>query len=364
MSSTFRPFDSNGPRRLLRDRVPAHADEVCAAYIGDAAEVLPDLPAAAVDAIVTDPPAGIRFRGMRWDTFRPARPRGRAEEQVDPARQAFIDFLNPVMRECLRVLKPGGHALAWAIPRTSHWTATAIEDAGFEVRDVITHHFGTGFPKTRLLARPWRGWSTSLKPASEHWILARKPLEGDLRQNLRTHGTGALNIAACRIVRGRLSRWPADLVLSHHSDCGKECVPGCPVAELDRQSGTRSGASTFFYVAKPSPRERNLGLPNAPGAARRRRNERLLFWSVPQPGANNHPTVKSVTLMRYLCRLVTPPGGLVIDPFMGSGSTGVAAIREGFSFLGIESNAGYVLDIAVHRLRYAAGADSTGEEAA
>ena len=363
MSSTIRPGSGKDPRRLLPARVPAHADEVCAVYLGDAAEVLRDLPDAVVDAVVTDPPAGIRFRGMRWDTFRPARPRAGAAE-VDPPRQAFIVFLNPVMRECLRVLKPGGHALAWAIPRTSHWTATAIEDAGFEVRDVITHHFGTGFPKTRLLARPWRGWSTSLKPASEHWILARKPLEGDLRQNLRTHGTGALNIAACRIVNAKLSRWPADLVLSHHPDCGKECAPGCPVAEMDQQSGARSGPSTFFYVAKPGPRERNLGLPNAPGTARRQRNERLLFWSLPQPGANNHPTVKSVTLMRYLCRLVTPPGGLVVDPFMGSGSTGVAAIREGFSFLGIERDAGYLRDIAMHRLRHAAGADRTGEEAA
>lgn len=117
-------------------------------------------------------------------------------------------------------------------------------------------------------------------------------------------------------------------------------------------------------MAKPSPKERNLGLPDAPDTARRRRNERLLFWSVPQPGANSHPTVKSVTLMRYLCRLVTPPGGLVVDPFMGSGSSGVAAIREGFSFLGIERDASYVLDIAVHRLRHAAGADSTVEEAA
>jgi site-specific DNA-methyltransferase (adenine-specific) len=357
-------FTDHGPCRLLPGRVPAYADDACAVYIGDAAEVLRDLPDAVVDAVVTDPPAGIRFRGMRWDTFRPTRPRGRSGEQTAPVRPAFIDFLNPVMRECLRVLKPGGHTLAWAIPRTSHWTATAIEEAGFEVRDVITHHFGTGFPKTRLLARPWRGWSTALKPASEHWILARKPLEGDLPQNLRAYGTGALNIAACRIVRGRLSRWPADLVLSHHPDCGKECVPGCPVAELDEQSGSRPGASTFFYVAKPSPRERNLGLPNAPGTARRRRDERLLFWSVPQPGANNHPTVKSVTLMRYLCRLVTPPGGLVVDPFMGSGSTGVAAIREGFSILGIERDAGYVLDIAVHRLRYASGTDGTGEEAA
>ncbi|HSR26774.1 MAG TPA: site-specific DNA-methyltransferase [Candidatus Eisenbacteria bacterium] len=196
------------------------------------------------------------------------------------------------------------------------------------------------------------------RSSSRHWILARKPLEGDLRQNLRTHGTGALNIAACRIVRGRLSRWPADLVLSHHPDCGRECVPGCPVAELDEQSGSPPGASTFFYVAKPSPRKRNLGLPNAPDTARRRRNERLLFWSIPQPGANNHPTVKSVTLMRYICRLVTPPGGLVMDPFMGSGSTGVAAIREGFSFLGIERDTGYVLDIAVHRLRHATGADA------
>ncbi len=355
-------LSDSGPRRLLTNRVPTYADDVCAVYIGDAVEVLRDLPASTVDAVVTDPPAGIRFRGMRWDTFRPTGTRGRADADADPARQAFIDFLNPVMRECLRVLKPGGHTLAWAIPRTSHWTATAIEDAGFEIRDVVTHHFGTGFPKTRLLARPWRGWSTALKPASEHWILARKPLEGDLRQNLRTYGTGALNIAACRVGDGKPGRWPADLVLTHHPDCGKECVADCPVAELDRQSGT--GASRFFYVAKPSPRERNLGLPNAPDAARRRRHERLLFWSLPQPGANNHPTVKSVALMGHLCRLVTPRGGLVVDPFMGSGSTGVAAIREGFSFLGIERDAGYVLDIAVHRLRHASGTDCAGEEAA
>jgi DNA modification methylase len=355
-------LDDSGPRRLLAARAPTHADDVCAVYVGDAAEVLRDVPDAVVDAVVTDPPAGIRFRGMRWDTFQAAGPRGRSGAEAGPVRQAFVEFLRPVMRECLRVLKPGGHALAWAIPRTSHWTATAVEDAGFEIRDVITHHFGTGFPKTRLLARPWRGWSTALKPASEHWILARKPLEGDLQQNLLTYGTGALNIAASRVGDGRPGRWPADVVLSHHPDCGEECVPDCPVAELDRQSGT--GASRFFYVAKPSPRERNLGLPNAPETARRQRGERLLFWSLPQPGANNHPTVKSVALMRYLCRLVTPPGGLVVDPFMGSGSTGVAALGEGFAFLGIEREAGYVLDIAVHRLRHASSTDHAGEEAA
>jgi DNA modification methylase len=352
-----------GPRRLLPRRVPAHADASCAVYVGDAAEILRDLPDAAADAIVTDPPAGIRFRGMHWDTFRPLRMRANSAS-ADAARHAFIDFLTPVMRECLRVLKPGGHALAWAIPRTSHWTATAIEDAGFEVRDVITHHFGTGFPKARLLARPWQGWSSALKPASEHWILARKPLEGDLLHNLQLHGTGALNIAACRITDGRLSRWPADLVLSHQPECGKECAPDCAVAELDRQSRTQGGASRFVYVAKPSPWERNLGLPNAPVAPRRQHDDRLLFWSVPQPGANNHPTVKAVTLMSFLCRLVAPPGGLLVDPFMGSGSTGVAALREGISFLGIERDAAYVFDIAVHRLRHAACADGIGEEAA
>jgi DNA methylase len=347
------------PRHLLAKRLPAHFDDKFAAYIGEAAELLREIPDNVIDAVVTDPPAGIRFRGMSWDTFGPAG----GSRRTSMNRRGFISFLNPVMRECLRVLKPGAHALTWALPRTSHWTATAIEDAGFEIRDVITHHFGTGFPKTRLLKGHWRGWSTTLKPASEHWILARKPLQGaDLQQNLRAHRTGALNIADCRIADRNLPRWPADLVLSHHPDCEEECLAGCPVAELDRQSG-RPGASRFFYVAKPSVGERNLGLPKAPMKKHRRGfEEPVFFGSVPIPGANNHPTVKSVALMSFLCRLVTPPGGLIVDPFMGSGSTGVAAIREGFMFLGIERESEYVLQIAVHRLRYAAS--FTSEELA
>lgn len=312
---------------------------------------LPSLPSNSVDALVTDPPAGIGFMGKAWDGNR-------------GGRDQWIAWLATVMRECLRVLKPGSHALVWALPRTSHWTATAIEDAGFEIRDVHHHIFGTGFPKSKA----------QLKPAVEHWILARK------------RGSGALNIGACRIGCGvdrpvmvrtktevaatsmsgvstgatsngettTVGRWPAHLSLDddaagmldeqsgvHKSGGGNTRTSSLgvmnddgwkpTVAPIKRPPQDIGGASRFFYVAKAS------------------RSDKTARGTVD----NKHPTVKSIALMRWLIRLIASPGGLVLDPFAGSGSTGVACEAEGMRFVGIEQDAGHA-DVATRRI--AAGA--------
>jgi site-specific DNA-methyltransferase (adenine-specific) len=355
---------------------------------------------------------------------------GKAWDEDKGGRRQWIAWMASVMAEALRVLKPGGHALVWALPRTSHWTATALEDAGFEVRDCLVHVFGSGFPKSQNvaiaidkskgamgargrrasfvgnlaqgedvdramampahepitdLAKQWQGWGTALKPASEHWWLVRKPLIGTVAASVERYGTGALNIDASRVpAQGRplieskaeksvsaygdglngsravgltdTGRWPPNLLLSHTEDCAEgACADGCAVAEMDRQSGTTKsrigkprgsatsgdgwgmtatgaeyedsgGASRFFpmfrYQAKPSKSEK---------------------------GATNvHPTVKPIALMDWLIRLVTPPGGVVLDPFLGSGTTGVAAVKGGFGFIGIEREAEY---LAIARAR-------------
>ena len=370
---------------------------------GDCLDVLKTFADESVDACVTDPPAGINFLGktwddpQAWDDYRRARNEndagrdnvfGRtsraAPEIARGSREIFIAFIQAVMVEVLRVLKPGGHALVWAIPRTSHWTTTAIEDAGFEIRDVITHHFGSGFPKSLDVskaldkaagaerkvvgskvglpgyslahqgagrfrgdnaegecaitapstddAKTWEGFGTALKPASEHWILARKPLIGTVVANVLKHGTGVLNVDGCRVATDENlnggayakdgsdradgygdwqfkrtgaageykqppGRWPPNTVLSHAEGCrvvgtttikgdpreggegtrpggfiapgadkgdgkpcGKlygdsevpiyECVEGCAVAELDRQSGPRTSGSRKAGVRK------------------------------------------------------------------------------------------------------------------
>lgn len=397
---------------------------------GDCLEQLKTLPSDSVDSMVTDPPAGIAFMGKEWD-------------EDKGGRKQWVAWMTDVMGEALRVLKPGAHGLVWALPRTSHWTATALEDAGFEVRDVVTHLFGTGFPKSLDIskamdktagaereivgkrpwsnakmeaghgisglkqagsfageysaervnvpitapatdaAKQWAGWGTALKPASEHWILVRKPIsEKTVAANVLMWGVGGINIDGCRIegvaparteggvsnstsaleggVRTRTAysthtqgRFPANLVLSHSEHCiDDQCDIECAIKALDGQSlaggmhsagkariggakqtkdgalfgignhngnGTRigdsGGASRFFYVAKASKTDKGEG--------------------------NTHPTVKSTALMRYLCRMITPPGGAVLDPFTGSGSTGVAAITEGFLFIGIEKENEY-----------------------
>lgn len=615
-------------------------------HLGDCIEVMKGLEEASIDAVVCDPPYGLEFMGKDWD--RPwavgfSKPGyGDADRAVRPS---FGDNRNPTCTACggrargarrcacavpqwkgtgkinegqalqdwcelwaveaLRVLKPGGHLLAFGGTRTYHRMACAIEDAGFEIRDSIHWLYGSGFPKSMDVskaidkaargvpqggsdptsphhgryktqategkrdegdvgqgygagpgqfmvgdvdpatgrkivgvvpgrsphaqaegwgnpgtdqwnedkrgtqpmvvtapatpeAEQWSGWGTALKPAHEPIVVARKPLIGTVATNVLTHGTGALNIDACRVstndrlgggaekettpeqkgnegwtrpwmedpeaqaahaarVRTNvakaedLGRWPANLVLSHSEDCrrvgtrtikgitgtsagrmaGKEsavyggytgrserageptgfvdedgnetveaweCGPDCAVAELDRQSGERKaggvvrgtetshtgqngiygtfarvenkphsdsgGASRFFsvfpgeapflYCAKAARSERNAGMGNSP--------EKPLLWSAgtKNPGSfqgegtkkaaqNNHPTVKPVALMRWLVRLVAPPGATVLDPFVGSGTTGMAAVHEGCEFVGIDSNAEY-LEIARARI--------------
>lgn len=435
---------------------------------GDCLDVLKQIQDASVDAVVTDPPSGTGFMGKEWDRFgfvveREANKEkhnkgilpyygrgGKHEDRMKHtrrAREAFVGFITEVMSECLRGLKPGGHAVVWALPRTSHWTAMAMEDAGFEIRDVIVHVFGTGFPKSlnisKKLGVEFSGIGTALKPATEHWIVARKPIEGTVAENALKYGTGGLNIDVSRIAhlseedriaatpqgsvtsrkaagdgglgagfreteRGEFSRpditlgrWPANFALSHDEECSVEdnsetCVGGCPIAELDNQSGKTSvtgkrsehsknaiventnwlmnnhrsveypgdvgGASRFFYITKTSRAEREAGCENISsktGAEAVDRKEGTVALNCPRTGAgrtakivkNDHPTVKSLGLMRWLIKLVARPGQIILDPFTGSGSTICAAALEGISALGIEKDENYV-EIARARLKH------------
>lgn len=577
----------------------------------DAIDALKNLPDSHVHALITDPPAGISFMGKSWDGDR-------------GGRKEWCAWMESVMRECFRVMKPGAHGLVWALPRTSHWTATALEDAGFEIRDVITHHFGSGFPKshdiskaidkaagaerevlgkktygsgnqydggklsgrssglqgtsvTRAVsletipstdaAKQWNGWGTALKPASERWILCRKPLQSEgllektdtfnvqewvetflsiekswlniwdalsnptskstiktksdmitelrilkflilgltqnitildemkangnesfansatqglndvlgrlkdlniitaqehvisladiyaelissfqkneqeatkgpssedyilvrkpcsektVAANILKHGVGGLNIDASRVgpnpgykypngpggssfsigagndgsspasIKSTKGRFPANLILSHSDHCTEtQCDLECPVKMLDGQSGITKtggdprktkqkstgifgmgaqipdgpsfagdtgGASRFFYCAKASKTDKNAGLEGMPkkrkshmqtGNGTGRSSMKEGFPDTFQQ--NFHPTVKSTKLMQYLIKLITPPGGVVLDPFMGSGSTGVAAKALGFDFIGIERDTEY-FEIADKRI--------------
>ena len=288
-----------------------------------------------------------------------------------------------------RVAKPGAHLVAFGGTRTHHRLMCAIEDAGWEIRDccMLFWVFGSGFPKSHNLHGDWEGWGTALKPAYEPIVLARKPLSGTVAANIQRYGTGALNIDGCRVGIGGDERGVIDRRSGGGRDTTKEiyaaglgrdkgerfkshsagrwpanlCLDEEAAAMLDAQSGTLTpsssyqrktpvgnnvygkgagqklvgdlvpsyadtgGASRFFYCAKASRAERGEG--------------------------NNHPTVKPLALMRWLVRLVTPPGALVLDPFMGSGTTGIAAILEGFNFVGIEQEVEYV-EIARARLEH------------
>ena len=383
------------------------------------------MPAESVDAIVTDPPYGLGFMGRKWDSLPPS-----------------LEWAEA----CMRVLKPGGHIVAFGGTRTWHRLAVAIEDAGFEMRDSLAWLYGSGFPKSHDIgkaidrmagaerevigskvgqpgyhlsgkgdagpayganlqqltteqreaaatitapatpeAAKWSGHGTALKPAFEPIVLARKPFPGTVARNVLEHGTGAINVDACRIatdedtgraqgsdIRGgnwvsstRKSSyvsvgspaglWPANVVLDQHA-----------AAWVDEQSGTlktgakkahhqrhtvggnglthgrmegvtgpeseanEGGASRFFYSAKAPKLER----PNVDGV--------------------QHPTVKPLAIMRWLIRLVTPPGGTVLDPFAGSGTTIEAALIEGFDPVGIEMEADY-LPLIQHRIDRQAG---------
>jgi DNA modification methylase len=300
----------------------------------DALMLLAKLPDACVDAIVTDPPYALAFGGAEWDRF---------SGGELPAPEAFERWTSRWATECRRVLKPGGHLLAFGCPRTFHRLVAGIEDSGLDVRDQLLWLFAQGLPKSHRLPG---GLGTTLKPAYEPILLARKPLDGRTIDNLELHGTGALNIDATRIREARY--WPAHVTLSHSDDCSDmACAEDCPVGVID---ATRPDLlpSRLFYCAKASRAEREAGCEQLPRQAvalytGKRHSPRLV--------RNMHPTVKPLALMRWLVRLVTPPGGLVLDLFAGSASTGIAAVMEGRTFLGIEREAAYV-DIACARLTH------------
>jgi len=537
---------------------------------GDCLEELKKIPSDTIDSMVTDPPAGIAFMGKDWDKDK-------------GGRDGWIKWMTSVMKECHRVLKPGAHAFVWALPRTSHWTATALENAGFQIRDIVTHVFGSGFPKSHniskgidkaagvereILGYRWDGWGTALKPASEHWILIRKPLsEKTIADNVLKHGTGGINVDASRIgsevrhnmqkdtkswsgnnwsgapqknsgeiktVKGRfpanficsgearkmldeqsgklisggkkgkkyISGSDADTVLSmnkgfggiclsdqggasrffyngfsveddvlnhscktlnainvvlflrtinqtieksvqinadttqkeklaqivksvgikcntctthiaqelvkiKNSDFKSEVLPairdcigslknstliqslaltvenlestdttqiiqnlsqlfGCALFAIDENTNSENHrkelglekVTRFLYSAKASKSERNTGCE---GLGKKNPTQEYRMNAVEgdprkpakctgnEAVANHHPTVKALKLMKYLITMITPRGGTVLDPFMGSGSTGVACNTLGVDFIGIEKEQEY-FEIASKRI--------------
>ena len=406
---------------------------------------LPKLPDNSVDAIITDPPYELGFMGKTWDS-------------------TGIAYNIQLWQQCLRVLKPGGHLLAFGGSRTYHRLACAIEDSGFQIRDQLMWVYGSGFPKSLNIskaidkaagaerqvvgikdnkgrvradgwglsdsdgdvitnpntdsAKQWDGWGTALKPAHEPIVLARKPLDGTVAQNVLTHGVGGINIDGCRVdfvsdedreestaknqhqdfgtepmtnntVYGDYSmmkptnynppgRFPAnfihdgsDEVLELFPDSKGGAYPAKRGQAVNtsfaggqeteggfRAMGDDGSAARFFYCAKANKKDRNEGLDDFQP---KRDSDRIADDGVGGANprnrtntekVNHHPTVKPTDLMRYLCRLITPPGGTILDPFTGSGSTGKAAVLEGFNFIGIELDPDYIA-IAEARIQHA-----------
>ena len=317
--------------------------------LGDCREIIATLPDCSIDSIVTDPPYELGFMGKKWDA-------------------TGIAYDVNLWLECLRVIKPGGHLLAFGGTRTYHRMTCAIEDAGFEIRDCIGWLYSSGFPKSHNLKGEWDGWGTALKPANEPIVLARKPLIGTVVANVTEHGTGALNIDSARI--GAEIRYnqhagnkqtgftPADDrteagkgMFSGKSEGGKITAGRWPANVIvDETVADTVEWSRYFYCPKASRTERNAGVNTLewqhtdfggngkPGAGF---NE-VTHGKAPAHAPNNHPTVKPLDLMRYLVRLVTPPGGTVLEPFAGSGTTLAAAIIEGFNAIGCELTADYL----------------------
>ena len=334
-------------------------------YQGDCREQMHHIDPNMVDSVVTDPPYGLSFMGNAWDYDVP---------DVE------------VWKQCFRVLKPGGYLLAFFGSRTYHRGVIPIEDAGFEIRDQMMWLYGSGFPKSHNVslaidkmkgaerevvgvrgqkkssgsgiyefnkpraelyeggwtdtydvtepatdeAKQWNGWGTCLKPGHEPIVLARKPFDGTVAKNVLDHGTGAINIDGCRYNDGK---FPSNVI----------------------HDGLHEAWAEYFYCPKANKDDRNEGLdhladrqlPGVDGDS----YMGMTSDGRKQTAKNIHPTVKPNELMRYLCRLVTPPGGIVLDPFTGSGSTGKAASMEGFSFIGCELNPDYV-EIARARATY------------
>ena len=370
---------------------------------GDCVELMRALPENSIDAIVTDPPYGLGFMGKAWDALPPGE-----------------DWA----RECLRVLKPGGHIVAFGGQRTIHRLTVSLEDAGFEIRDLFGWLQWQGFPKsldaskaldahhgaerevvganpnyrttkseiacpqgdTPALvtapatedARTWEGFGTALKPCLEPAVIARKPLVGTVAENLLEWGTGALNIDGCRYAYGD-EAWPGPQSIEDHSTdarsgLGSNGIYGASTVDLVPRTGSAPRYASdlgrwpanVYATPKASRSEREAGCEGLPS-----RNEALDYHGAGTKALNNsaragagasaarrgieiknsHPTVKPVKLMRWLCVLVgCQPGSLILDPFTGSGTTGIAALRAGFRFLGMEREPEYV-EIARARIR-------------
>lgn len=464
-------------RRLKRRLEDVGCSSFHEVLTGDSEDVLDQLPARTFDAYVSDPPAGIAFMGKAWDRFKR---KGMSE------RDAFVRKMTKIFRKALRVLKPGAHALIWAIPRTAHWTTWALEDAGFEIRDVVVHLTAQGMPKSLDASKAidkqqgnkrknhgvdpvryaklksqlngqkggtwpgrkrdvnitsagssdsatWEGWGTALRPLAEHWILARRPLDGTVANNLLTWGVGGINVDATRIaysdeadkasarpqgkatsrsgafagkiqggnkrkeyvVTQRHGRFPPNMTFAHTSDCvqdghrpvksgvavgrnrdkdatgggysysqkrkvvtydatyadksGKEklpkwkCAKHCPLRHLEEFN---EGASKSFPVFSPDDLHHRFVY-----AAKITNKDRSSGGRVD----NDHPTVKSRGLMRWLLSLICPPKAIVLDTFNGSGSTGVTCMELGISYVGIERHEPYV-KITKKRFKYEARA--------
>jgi site-specific DNA-methyltransferase (adenine-specific) len=318
---------------------------------GDCLEVLETLDPESIDAIVTDPPYAIgQLVGERWDDAGMVRVARAGGDRLS-AGEAFEAWCRELGKGCLRVLKPGGHMLAFSSPRTVHRLACGVEDAGFEIRDELMWLYGTGMPKSHRLPG---GRSTTLKPAYEPIVLARRPVEGTTKETLAAFGTGALNTDACKVS----GRHPANVLLSHEPECREgRCASNCAAALVDaeanqrrRGTGPRVAPSRIFYCPKVSRRERDAGCEHLP------EKDIGLFprsdAGKPKPPARNpHPTVKPLELMRWLVRLGCPPGGVVLDPTCGSGSTGAAAVMEERRFVGIELDP-FFMEIAAARIAH------------
>jgi site-specific DNA-methyltransferase (adenine-specific) len=374
---------------FLNGRVTLHA--------GDSRDVLKTIPDCSIDSIVTDPPYALVSIVKRFGKSDSAPAKG--NEAYQRASAGFMGkqwdtgetaFATEFWAECLRVLKPGGHVVAFSGTRTYHRMACAIEDAGFEIRDQLQWLYGSGFPKSHNAGD---GWGTALKPACEPVCFGRKSLIGTVAANVLEHGTGAINIDGCRIETdptvddprlggngdwsgeklgyhgsdnisrhpsSKLGRWPANII----HDGSEEVIAAFPettsgvlkagtirnsenkiygkgmaaagIAATDYDTGGDSGsAARFFYTAKADADDR-LG--------------------------SKHPTVKPVDLMQWLCRLVTPKGGTVLDPFAGTGTTGEAAFREGFNAVLIEREEEYQADIRRRMALCMAGPDERKRE--
>ena len=383
---------------------------------GDCLEVLKTLPDCSVDAMVTDPPAGISMMGATWDHDR-------------GGRDAWVAWMTDVMREALRVLKPGAHALVWSLPRTSHWTAWALEESGFEIKDSVMHVYLQGMPKSGDLApsvaeldeaasAEWSGYAQDLKPAYEPWILCRKPTDLSAAANVVAWGTGALNIDATRIgptgdedghgggakgtsgfaagyepgqgfATAPKGRWPANVVLTSDDDghaafdgeidglTVEGVVGGGESTSRGRQPARGGGGgmwgeqgggggfgylerdelfydmgskSRMFLIPKASRRERDSGL-----ASESANGSQTPSSSAEAVGlrenvtVNDHIAAKPLELIRHFVRLIGRPGGLVLDPFAGSGVVGIAAKLEGGDYLLIDADP-HAVEIAEDRL--------------